>query len=435
MNQFFEGLFSGILAMVILMLWRLRSHKALLHHIIDSLYTLRNGRYDIRMYPYRKQGTELAVFQEFNAMAEHVSEEFDALSQERDILRYILENMTTGVVYLRGDGQVHMVNRSAERIFRRPSEQWQERDHWTIFRNYTLVAAIDHALLFATEWMDELTIRDGVVATVRLVPIQAGPRGTNRHESSYDVLMLVNDVSEWRRLEHLRSEFVANVSHELKTPIAVIRGYAETLLDADVGEDMKLKFLQTIYDESMRMNNLVSDLLELSKLEAADSHVEPISVNLISVVEKAMDRVRPVAERRQIRMHLVDAPQVTVWAEPDMLLQVFLNLLSNAVHYSLDNSDVFVTWDILIDRAKVHVRDRGVGIPTESLGRVFERFYRVHKDRSRASGGTGLGLAIVKHIVTSLGGDVGVDSKVGEGSDFWFTLSRLDAETGTTLKR
>ncbi|GMA56854.1 hypothetical protein GCM10025858_13570 [Alicyclobacillus sacchari] len=187
-------------------------------------------------------------------------------------------------------------------------------------------------------------------------------------------------------LERMRSEFVANVSHELKTPIAAIRGFAETLLDGGVDEEVQQKFLQTIYDESMRMGNLVSDLLELSKLEATDSRVDPVAVNLYVVLERALDRIGPTASERGIRIVTPSRDSVQVWAEPDLLLQVFLNLLANAIHYSPPGSTIRVTWDVLVDRIKVHVQDNGIGIPRESLDRVFERFYRVQKDRSRASG-------------------------------------------------
>ncbi|EPZ43373.1 sensor histidine kinase [Alicyclobacillus acidoterrestris] len=438
MTTFFIGLLVGLLVMLIPFWLRARSAKATRQHLIDSLDAIGAGRHDVRMYPYRSPGAEMPVFDAFNRMSEHVERTFEEMSQERDLLRHILQNMTTGVIYLRSDGEVQMVNEAAARLFRRPVEQWHDRDHWTVFRNYHLGAAVDHALLFGTPWTDELVIREGTTVRIRLVPILSSTRTQNRPDHAHDVLMLVTDVSEWRRLEHMRSEFVANVSHELKTPIAAIRGFAETLLDEEeeaIGEtapaegannSMRQKFLRTIYDESIRMGNLVQDLLELSKLEATDSRVEPISVDLQSIVDRAFERVRHTATARHIELRLEHVPRVNVWADPDMLLQVFLNLLANAIHYSPEGSMVTVTWDVLIDRVKVHVRDNGSGIPKESLNRVFERFYRVEKHRSRASGGTGLGLAIVKHIVSALGGEVGVDSVEGEGSDFWFTLSRLD---------
>lgn len=435
MMSFLLGLLVGLILLIVALVWRTRSLQSFRNYLFDSMSAFGSGRYDVRMYPYRNRRMDTGVFRQFNQMAEYIEQQFEEMSQERDILRHILESMTTGVVYLRNDGQVQMVNQAVERLFRRPAEQWQDRDHWTVFRNYNLGAAIDHALLFGTPWTDELTIREGLTVSIRLEPLSANPRVNSRSEGAYDVLMLVNDVSEWRRLERMRSEFVANVSHELKTPIAAIRGFAETLLDEDgVDQELNAKFLKTIFDESLRMGNLVSDLLELSKLEAMDSRIEPTSIDLMSIVERAMDRLKPAADKRGIRILTTEAARVTVWAEPDMLLQVFLNLLGNAIHYSSDDSEVTVSWDVLIDRVKVHVRDKGIGIPKDSLDRVFERFYRVHKDRSRASGGTGLGLAIVKHVVTSLGGEVGVESVEGQGSDFWFTLSRLDTTLPTALR-
>lgn len=433
MMWFILGLLTGLLCLGTVMAVRSRAVRRIQRYLADSLQAIQEGRYDIRMYPYHNRRSEEAIFCHFNDMADHIEAELDEMAQERDILRYILQSMTTGVIYLRSDGKVQMVNQAVERIFRRPAEQWQERDHWTVFRNYNLGAAIDHALLFGTSWTDELIVREGLAVAVRLVPIASNPRLNPHSEQSFDVLMLVNDVSEWRRLELMRSEFVANVSHELKTPISAIRGFAETLLDVDVGESEREKFLKTIFDESLRMGNLVSDLLELSKLEATDSHIEPVSVNLLNVVHHAIDRLKPTADKRNIRMISDEGLRVTVWADEDMLLQVFLNLFANAIHYSSDASVVRVTCDVMVDRVKVHVLDNGAGIPVESLSRVFERFYRVHKDRSRASGGTGLGLAIVKHIITSLGGEVGVESTEGRGSDFWFTLSRLDTTLPATV--
>ncbi|MFB5192870.1 ATP-binding protein [Alicyclobacillus fastidiosus] len=442
--MFLVGALVGIALMCIPVIVRARRERAVRLHLVESMNAIGEGRHDVRMYPYRNRGGQGAVFQAFNRMGEHIEQTFAGLSQERDILRHILQNMTTGVIYLRSDGQVQMVNDAAARLFRRPVEQWQDRDHWTVFRNYNLGAAIDHALLFGNDWAEEHVIREGLTVLIRLVPISSSARTQNRNDHAHDVLMLVTDVSEWRRLEHMRSEFVANVSHELKTPIAAIRGFAETLLDEDEGDtegkedpgaQMRTKFLRTIYDESLRMGNLVQDLLELSKLEATDGRVDPVSVDLQTVVDRSFERLRHTAANRGVDLRLAAAPRVNVWADPDMLLQVFLNLLSNAIHYSSEGSTVTVSWDVLIDRVKVHVRDNGIGIPKESLGRVFERFYRVHKDRSRASGGTGLGLAIVKHIVAAHGGEVGVESVEGEGSDFWFTLSRLDTNlTGASFR-
>jgi len=343
-----------------------------------------------------------------------------------------LRSMTTGVVYIGANGRVQMVNEAAERMFRRPEQQWLNQEHWSVFRDYNLSAAIDRALLFGTGWQSELKLRDSMTADVRLIAIHTAQRG-NSAKTAYDILLISNDVSEWRRLEVMRSEFVANVSHELKTPIAAIRGFAETLLDGDVDSEFAHSFLQTIYDEAFRMGNLVSDLLELSKLEGAEHTIQPHSIFLTSVIERAETNLKAVAEKHHVSLLMSPCGEVTVWADEEKILQVLLNLVTNAIHYTPEGGEITVWCDVLVDRVKVHVVDSGIGIPATDQTRVFERFYRVDRDRSRATGGTGLGLAIVKHIVSVHGGQVGVFSEIGKGSDFWFTLPRLEGTmTGNT---
>jgi two-component system, OmpR family, phosphate regulon sensor histidine kinase PhoR len=353
-------------------------------------------------------------------------EEISRLSEERDLLKHILENMNTGVIYIELSGKVRIVNRAAEIMFKKPAEQWTDREHWAILRDYDLGARIDEALLFGEQWHGEMKLSDKQTISIRLVPIATVVHHGDTIENAHNLLVICNDVSDWKRTQLMRSEFVANVSHELKTPIAAIRGFSETLLDGDVDMKTREKFLKMIYEESNRMGNLVSDLLELSKLEATENRVTPTSVNLTKIVKRAVDRLQATAENRHIRIESELPAEVTVWADEDMILQVMLNLMVNATHYTFEGGTITVTCDVLVDRVKVHVHDTGVGIEEEHRNRVFERFYRVHRDRSRASGGTGLGLAIVKHIITAHGGQVGCDSEVGHGSDFWFTLSRLE---------
>ncbi len=353
-------------------------------------------------------------------------EEIERLSEERDLLKHILEDMSTGVIYIELSGKVRIVNRMAELMFKKPAEQWKNREHWAILRDYDLGARIDEALLFGAPWHGELKLSDKQTIDIRLVPIDTIIHHGDIEERAHNVLVICNDVSDWKRTQLMRSEFVANVSHELKTPIAAIRGFSETLLDGDVDQNTQEKFLRMIYEESNRMGNLVSDLLELSKLEATENRVTPTSVNLTQIVDRAMDRLQATAKNRNIELKSKLPEKVTVWADEDMILQVLLNLMVNATHYTNEGGTITITCDVLVDRVKVHVLDTGIGIDEEHRDRVFERFYRVQRDRSRASGGTGLGLSIVKHIITAHGGQVGCDSEVGKGSDFWFTLSRLE---------
>ncbi|MCL6549292.1 MAG: sensor histidine kinase, partial [Alicyclobacillus sp.] len=183
-----------------------------------------------------------------------------------------------------------------------------------------------------------------------------------------------------------------------------------------------------IHEESARMGRLVGDLLTLSRLESQADVLHPVSVRLRDVAEQAVQTVQAQAEKLQLSVGISAGDDVFVTADAEKLHQVFLNLLVNAMHYTPAGGRIDVSWEMDAGKATVHVRDTGIGIPEAHQQRIFERFYRVDRDRSRATGGTGLGLAIVKHIVTAHGGEVGVRSQPGAGSDFWFTLPRRATE-------
>ncbi|QQE78125.1 two-component system histidine kinase PnpS [Alicyclobacillus sp. SO9] len=390
----------------------------------ENLNKLATGEFETRMVNKIRSRDYDSLMDAFNEMARNLEQQFVNLSNERDVLRHILRAMTTGVVYVSNRGRITMVNAAAERMFKRPEEQWLGHEHWTVFRQYQLGAYIDETSLNGVGAHKEIQLKDGQILDVQLIPVNS-PSSAFFGAQTSDVLVICNDVSEFYRLERMRTEFVANVSHELKTPVAAIRGFAETLLENEVDNpDVHRTFLQTIYDEAYRMGNLVSDLLELSRLEGTQQAVQPDKVQLGEVVDSAVSRVRQAAAKRSILLNIKDT-KMTVWADEDKLLQVLLNLLTNAINYTPEGGSVTLWCEALAEDVRVHVQDTGIGISPENQLRVFERFYRVNRDRSRSTGGTGLGLAIVKHIIGAHGGEVGVDSRSGEGSDFWFTLPRL----------
>ena len=240
------------------------------------------------------------------------------------------------------------------------------------------------------------------------------------------LLFVLHDITRQKRLENVRKEFVANVSHELRTPLAVIKGYVETLVDGQdsVSPIDRDKFLKTIQRHTERLNSLLEDLLTLSRLESAQSGLTrekcDLPVWLATVIEDL--RARPTADGHHFRLN-VDAALGSVFADPLKLGQVFENLVGNALKYTPRGSTIEVRVRIqTVDTIEVCVRDNGPGIPAEDLPHIFERFYRVDKGRSREKGGTGLGLSIVKHIVQLHGGRVWAESRVGEGTSFFFTL-------------
>jgi two-component system, OmpR family, phosphate regulon sensor histidine kinase PhoR len=227
-------------------------------------------------------------------------------------------------------------------------------------------------------------------------------------------------------LKSARQEFVANVSHELRTPLSLIQGYTETLLDGAIHDpQVSVRFLQTISRNTARLTFLIEDLLTISELESGKVTLQFQELPLREVVNRVLEDVRTRADAKKIQI-LVEFPgDLIVRADHQRLHQVLLNLLENAIKYGRPEGRVWIGAQSAADRVQIWVRDNGPGIPSEARQRVFERFYRVDKARSREHGGTGLGLAIVKHIVQAHGGTVWLDSEMGRGSTFHFTLPQV----------
>ncbi|HVF76376.1 MAG TPA: ATP-binding protein [Acidimicrobiales bacterium] len=229
----------------------------------------------------------------------------------------------------------------------------------------------------------------------------------------------VDDESERARVDAVRRDFVANVSHELRTPIGALSVLAETMADEDDPGVLK-RLANRLAGEADRAAALVADLLDLSRIEAAPLPMAKVRID--EVVDSAVEVVQPIAERASISVEVAAGPAVSVRGDRDQLVSAVSNLLHNAVHYSDADSRVDVSYGVEGGWLSVAVRDRGIGIPAKDLERVFERFYRVDRARSRRTGGTGLGLAIVRHVATNHGGDVEVSSSEGEGSVFTLRL-------------
>jgi two-component system sensor histidine kinase SenX3 len=236
----------------------------------------------------------------------------------------------------------------------------------------------------------------------------------------------VYDVTELRRVESIRRDFVANVSHELKTPIGAMGLLAETFLACDDAE-VSRRLAEQLVREADRLARIVDDLLDLSAVEAQEHPVrERARVRVL--VEDAVDRIRAAALVRGIPLHVAPmSDDLAVACDPAQIVGALTNLLDNAVKYSDEGQAVEVSADAVDDRLVIAVRDHGIGVPSRELDRIFERFYRVDKARSRATGGTGLGLAIVRHVAQAHGGEVTVESIEGEGSTFRLVLPRAGA--------
>ena len=250
---------------------------------------------------------------------------------------------------------------------------------------------------------------------VQAVPL-AGP-------SAHGALAILHDITELERLERVRKDFVANVSHELRTPLAAIRGYAETLLDGAL-EDLEhnRKFVEVILAHAIRLNNIASDLLILSELESG-AQTQPKRVSIRSTIESALRTVESAAKVRNVKLTTGLIEPLYVKGYEIRLEQAFVNLLDNAVKFNRPDGEVRIETSAAGDgKVGITISDTGIGIPSDDLPRIFERFYRVDKARSRAVGGTGLGLSIVRHVIEQMGGTIRVSSQLGKGSQFVMEL-------------
>ena len=356
-----------------------------------------------------------------NLLAPRLKEAFGALQTEKTRVEAILASLNEVVLALDSSCKVLLANTSLERFFGVSPSDACGKNILEVIRHHELEQLIRRVLGAGAPIRQELKFLspEPRIFATRFAPI-ATPEGPG-------VVVVLRDVTEQRRLEQLRSEFVANVSHELRTPLTTIRGFVETLRDGAVKDPATAdEFLGIIESETKRLEKLVEDLLNLSRLEDRRTAIARRRVSLGEVLA----RVLPVFEARAREQGVglsVDLPPdlPAVHGDPELIGQVFSNLIDNALRFT-PQGRISVKAATSPGWIRVDVEDTGVGIPEDSLPRIFERFYRVERARSRGSGGTGLGLAIVKHIVEAHGGRVDVESELGKGSRFSFYLPVLE---------
>ena len=371
-----------------------------------------------------ESGAELGELERaLSDLGQQTRERIAQITTEKSRLETILNSITEGILVAGRDGRIVLANRALGELFgaefplvgRPPVE---------VVRNRVVEEAIDQGLESGQEIHLETSLTGGAerYLDVRVAPVGEGANRTG-------VVVVFYDVSRLRQLERIRKDFVANVSHELRTPLTTIKGCAETLVDGAL-EDRRTaeRFLHMITSQSGRLNLLLEHLLELSRLESEDLEIRRESCRLRPLVETCAAGMAQLATEKKISMKLDIAEDLEVNCDPRQIEQALFNLLDNAVKYTPENGVV----EIRARRAEqgedshriaVEVSDTGIGIASQHQTRVFERFYRVDKGRSRALGGTGLGLSIVRHIVEAHGGRVYVESALGRGSTFGFTLA------------
>ncbi len=357
-----------------------------------------------------------------NAMSGRLASMLDLLEHDKEQLRAILSGMVEGVIAIDEQRRVLFANERAGKLLGFDPNAVVKRPLCEAVRQQEFREIIEKGLAGTEPHRQELEWK-GPPARTLAVYISRFPG-----HGMPGAVVVLHDTTDVRQAEKMRQDFVANVSHELKTPLAVIKSSVETLVDGAADEpESRNTFLSQVSREADRLEALIQDLLSLARIESGNLGLEAQAIGLSRAITDCVERHHSRAEVKTLTMverPPTDGHEVLVWADPDALRQVMDNLVDNAIKYTPNGGRITVRWSGTADTVIFEVEDTGVGIPQEDLPRVFERFYRVDKARSRSVGGTGLGLSIVKHLVQAMKGQVRVASTAGKGTTFRVTLPR-----------
>ncbi len=376
-----------------------------------------HGRYQLRIPSHRRDEIgDLA--RSLNQMADVSAQRFDIIKTERDQLSTILKSMNEGVITVTNHGLITHVNAAACRMLRTSSERCLGHSLKDIDASNHLEQAFTKCQQDETSVERQIQLSGYAFARHYRLHVTL-----LKQSNEAGAILVLQDVTDVQRIDKMRADFVANASHELKTPITAIRGFAETLLEDDqIEASMQQRFMSKIHGQSIRLSDLVSDLLALSRLENNDEAFNT-QVNLQQVVQRVCANLQAVAQNQHVHLELStnhDAQQgpILVLGDDQALGQMATNLIDNAIKYTPQGGKISVSLELQSDAAVFSVSDNGLGIDVADQDRIFERFYRVDKARSKSLGGTGLGLAIVKHIAQSHKGHIEIQSQLNQGSTF-----------------
>jgi len=375
-------------------------------HMVDLTKRFASGDFSKRAVVKRQDELgELAAG--LNDMSQRLQSLFEQFQTQHDELNGIINSMTEGLLVLDHNLHVKLANNGLKQMFSIEGDA-VGRGYMEVIRSVGLKEMIDHLLKSGEVRNKRLEFGDKVL-------LGNGITFTDERKGSSGSVLVFHDITSDAQLEKIKAEFAANASHELRTPLAAIKGYLETFEDED--PETQKSFIQIIRRNVDRISNLVSDLLLLSRLESHVPHISFEKVDLLGIASDVMKLVERLAKDKNIDLKMDVETDLLVNGDPFLLEQMFLNLLDNAVKYT-EHGEVVFQANKDRERALIRVKDTGIGIPSQHLSKIFERFYRVDKTRSRDLGGTGLGLSIVKHIVQLHGGEIRVQSQPGRGTTF-----------------
>lgn len=353
-----------------------------------------------------------------NELSAELQQTLSQLEEQKLVQDTTLETLSEGVLATDADGKIIFANPALRSIIGLAADPVGREFHF-VFRQPAMLAAFERVR------------REGGSAAAQVKETFPTHKVMDVHltaakeAKTVRLVAVFKDVTQAYRLEQVRKDFVANASHELRTPLSVIKGYVETLEDELVSEAERTQVFQTLNQNIHRMGNLIDDLLHLSKLESPEFTLNPKKLSVPEVVQAVISALRPQVEAKKQKLALEAPSELFLVADRMELETALKNLLENAIHYTGPGGNITVTAGQREGAVEIAVADTGIGIPSQDLGRIFERFYRVDKSRSKEEGGTGLGLSIVKHIAEAHGGRVEVESEVGKGSRFTLVLPQL----------
>ncbi|MBI5868244.1 MAG: PAS domain-containing protein [candidate division Zixibacteria bacterium] len=405
----------AILLVAAISVLSLISSTRALNRLAEGAARFSEGDWDARVPvdPYRRADVFTAVAHAFNRMAGEVKFRFDQQRQQREQLEAVVRNMNDGLLAVDAAGVVRLVNQTFLRYFRSAFEDPVGHTHAEAFRDQGLNQMIEKTLSGVPEEEGELEVlapsRRVLVVRMALIP--------DVRQNDVRAVLLARDVTARRRLQELRRDFVANVSHELRTPLTAVLGYVEALRDTASLSQEASGFLDTISRNAQRMERIVGDLLELSRIESPGYSLQLSECSLDSLAQEVAENFHgPLTDKNQKLSVAIPPTLGTIVADRDGIARILSNLVDNAHKYTPPGGKITIEAERAGDDIVLSVSDDGIGVPEEKRSRLFERFYRVDRDRSRDSGGTGLGLAIVKHLAEAHGGSAVYEARVPAGS-------------------
>ncbi len=346
----------------------------------------------------------------FDVMTAELKQKLSEVSTQKNQIETILLHMTDGIIAFNMQGEIILINPAAKKLL---SIRPEDENFEDIFKKFNLDINMEK-IIYLDNWTSteqRIEVEDKFV-NVYFAPFK------DELERPDGVIAVIQDITEHVKLDNMQKEFVADVSHELKTPITSIMGYADTLLEGDYDEETRIKFLNVIASESRRMARLVTDLLTLSRYDSNKKKTNKTLFDLGELVKKCQEKLAIEIKRKNHDVKsFVTADVPLVYADKDDIERVILNILTNSIKYTKDNGEIKIYVGFVYNDAYIKIYDNGIGIPEEDLTRIFDRFYRVDKARTREMGGTGLGLSIAKEILDKNGGSIDIKSIVGEGTE------------------